>query len=151
MLGANVNIASPEGYELPASVVSECVRVARGSARVQQFRDPRAAVMNADAVYTDVWTSMGQEAETTDRKRTFAPYQVNTRLMGYARRHALFMHCLPAHRGQEVTADVLESDRSVVFDQAENRLHVQKALLVMLLAPTANLAGRGFSAAEWQG
>ena len=89
----------------------------------------------ADAVYTDVWTSMGQEAETGDRKRAFAPYQVNDALMARAEPDAIFMHCLPAHRGEEVTAGVFESPASVVFDQAENRLHAQKALLLMLLAP----------------
>src|SRR5205814_6822436 len=89
----------------------------------------------ADAVYTDTWTSMGQETEADIRRRVLAPYQVNDELMALARPGALFMHCLPAHRGDEVTADVFESDISVVFDQAENRLHGQKALLLMLLAP----------------
>jgi len=90
------------------------------------------AVKGADAVYTDVWTSMGQEREADMRLRIFAPYQVNATLMSHARPDALFMHCLPAHRGQEVTSDVIDSSASVVFDQAENRLHVQKALLSML-------------------
>ena len=89
----------------------------------------------ADAVYTDTWTSMGQEHEACVRRRIFAPYQVNEDLMSLAKPHALFMHCLPAHRGEEVTAGVFESESSVVFDQAENRLHGQKALLLMLLAP----------------
>jgi ornithine carbamoyltransferase len=92
-------------------------------------------VAGADAVYTDTWTSMGQEAEADVRRRVFAPYQVNGKLMKAAGAHALFMHCLPAHRGEEVTAAVFESAASVVFDQAENRLHGQKALLAMLLAP----------------
>jgi ornithine carbamoyltransferase len=97
------------------------------------FTDPVEAVRDADAVYTDVWTSMGQEAESEKRRRAFAGYQVNEELLRHARPGALFMHCLPAKRGEEVTADVLESPVSVVFDQAENRLHTQKALLMMLL------------------
>ena len=91
----------------------------------------------ADAVYTDTWISMGQEKEAELRRGIFAPYQVNEELMSLAKPGALFMHCLPAHRGEEMTADVFESDASVVFDQAENRLHGQKALLLMLLAPAA--------------
>jgi ornithine carbamoyltransferase len=91
-------------------------------------------VVGADAIYTDTWTSMGQEAEAQTRRQIFAPYQVNEALMSLAKPGALFMHCLPAHRGEEVTADVFESPASIVFDQAENRLHCQKALLLMLLA-----------------
>jgi ornithine carbamoyltransferase len=97
------------------------------------------AVKDADVVYTDTWTSMGQEAEAAVRRRIFAPYQVNDELLSLAKPGALFMHCLPAHRGEEVTAEVFESDASVVFDQAENRLHGQKALLLMLLAPAAGI------------
>jgi ornithine carbamoyltransferase len=92
-------------------------------------------VSGAAAVYTDVWTSMGQEEEAAERRRIFAPYQVNAALMARAGRDARFMHCLPAHRGEEVTADVMESPASIVFDQAENRLHTQKALLLTLMAP----------------
>jgi ornithine carbamoyltransferase len=132
MLGAHVRIASPRGYELPDYVLDDVGRIARGGATVDQFTDPITAVKGADAVYTDVWTSMGQERETETRLRIFAPYQVNTSLMSQARPDALFMHCLPAHRGQEVTSDVIDSTASVIFDQAENRLHVQKALLSML-------------------
>jgi ornithine carbamoyltransferase len=91
-----------------------------------------AAVRGADAVYTDVWTSMGQESETARRHEVFAPFQVNEDLMASAADGALFMHCLPAHRGEEVTDEVIDSDASVVFDQSENRLHTQKALLAML-------------------
>jgi ornithine carbamoyltransferase len=98
------------------------------------MHDPEDAVIGADAVYTDVWTSMGQEAESNERQRIFAPYQVNSALLGLAKPDAIFMHCLPAKRGQEVTNEVMESPRSAAFDQAENRLHVQKALLVMLLS-----------------
>jgi ornithine carbamoyltransferase len=101
---------------------------------VVRFRDPREAVDGVDAVYTDVWASMGQENQLPARKQAFMPYQVTGELMAVAAPHAMFMHCLPAHRGEEVTADVFESPASVVFDQAENRLHAQKALLVTLLA-----------------
>jgi len=132
MLGATVRVASPRGYELPDHVLDDAARIARAGATVDQFTDPVTAVKGADAVYTDVWTSMGQERETDMRLRIFAPYQVNPSLMSHAHDDALFMHCLPAHRGQEVTAEVIDSSSSVVFDQAENRLHVQKALLAML-------------------
>jgi len=99
-----------------------------------RFRDPREAVDGVDAVYTDVWASMGQESQLPARKQIFMPYQVNAALMAGAAKEAMFMHCLPAHRGEEVTAEVFESPASVVFDQAENRLHAQKALLLTLLA-----------------
>jgi len=135
MLGVNVHVASPDGYQLPHTVVQQATGVARHGARLRLFTDAADAVAGADAVYTDTWTSMGQEAEADVRRATFARYQVNDALMAQARPDALFMHCLPAHRGEEVTADVLESPAAVVFDQAENRLHCQKALLLMLLAP----------------
>jgi ornithine carbamoyltransferase len=133
MLGVTVHIASPRGYELPDQVIADAERVARGGARVRRFLDPREAVTGVDAVYTDVWTSMGQEAEAADRRRMFAPYQVNSALMSYAGAQAVFMHCLPAHRGEEVTSEVIDSPVSIVFDQAENRLHTQKALLSLLI------------------
>jgi ornithine carbamoyltransferase len=132
MLGAHVRIASPEGFELRESVVESVARIAVAGGSLERVTDPVAGVRNADAVYTDVWTSMGQEHEAEARFDVFAPYQVNAALMAHARPGALFMHCLPAHRGQEVTDDVMDSSSSVVFDQAENRLHVQKALLAML-------------------
>lgn len=132
-LGVSVHLASPPGYELPARVIQDATRSARDGGRVRVFADPREAVAGADAVYTDVWTSMGQEQEAAERRRTFRPFQVNKALMAAAAPGAIFMHCLPAHRGEEVTADVFESPTSVVFDQAENRLHTQKALLMMLL------------------
>jgi ornithine carbamoyltransferase len=135
MLGVNVHLASPRGYALPDAIVDSARKVARHGASIRQFIEPEAAVRGAAAVYTDVWTSMGQEAETKARKAAFAPYQVTTALMKRAGRQAKFMHCLPAHRGEEVAADVFDSPASVVFDQAENRLHSQKALLLMLLAP----------------
>ena len=133
MLGVSVRVASPEGYELPDRTVRDATRVARDEARIVRLRDPREAVAGAHAVYTDAWTSMGQEREADGRRRVFAPYQVTGALMAAAAPGALFMHCLPAHRGEEVTAEVLESLVSVVFDQAENRLHTQKALLLLLL------------------
>jgi len=134
MLGIHVHLATPQGFELPSRVVEDAMRTARDGAVLRRFHDPREAVAHADAVYTDVWTSMGKEAEAATRSAVFQPYQVNAQLMDAATPGALFMHCLPAHRGEEVTADVFESPASVVFDQAENRLHTQKALLLMLLS-----------------
>jgi ornithine carbamoyltransferase len=139
MLGVHVHVASPEAYQLPHAVVQQATSHARHGARLRLFSDAADAVAGADAVYTDTWTSMGQEDESELRRAVFAPYQVNEELMSLAKPGALFMHCLPAHRGEEVTADVFESEASVVFDQAENRLHVQKALLLMLLAPASSL------------
>jgi ornithine carbamoyltransferase len=133
MLGARVRVASPRGYELPDRVITASRRVAAEGGEVERCLDPREAARGADAIYTDVWASMGEEQEADARRVIFAPYQVNRPLMNLAAPDALFMHCLPAHRGEEVTADVLESPASVVFDQAENRLHTQKALLQMLL------------------
>jgi len=133
MLGVSVHVASPEGYELPSRVVEEAARVARHGAQLRLFRNPQEAVRGVDAVYTDVWTSMGQESETARKGGVFAPYQVTSEVMRHAAPGALFMHCLPAHRGEEVTAEVIESPCSVVFDQAENRLHTQKALLLTLM------------------
>jgi ornithine carbamoyltransferase len=133
MLGMTTRVATPKGYELPNKAVLEAARVAADGAELLQFSDPKKAVEGADAVYTDVWTSMGQEVEYAERKKIFARYQVNETLMSRAKPSALFMHCLPAHRGEEVTDEVIESSSSVVFDQAENRLHAQKALLLMLV------------------
>jgi ornithine carbamoyltransferase len=134
LLGIPLHIASPRSYELPPQVLDAARRVAADGADLRLFTDPREAVQGVDAVYTDVWTSMGQEREADRRRQTFAPYQVNRQLMAAAAPGALFMHCLPAHRGEEVTPEVLDSPVSVVFDQAENRLHTQKALLLMLLS-----------------
>ena len=133
MLGVHLHVASPAGYQLPHAAVQQATAVALLGARLRLFEDAADAVAGADAVYTDTWTSMGQEAEAERRREAFEPYQVNDALMSLAKPGALFMHCLPAHRGEEVTAEVIESPASVVFDQAENRLHGQKALLVMLL------------------
>jgi ornithine carbamoyltransferase len=131
-MGVKLNVASPPGFELPDRIVEEALANSQDGGAVELFIDPMAAVAGVDAVYTDVWTSMGEEAEADQRRRIFAKYQVNDRMMAAAASDALFMHCLPAHRGEEVTADVIESAASVVFDQAENRLHTQKALLLML-------------------
>ena len=134
MMGINVHVATPTGYRLPDAVVREARRMAQYGADVHTFDDPYDAARGVDAIYTDVWASMGEEGEAEERRVVFAPYQVNAALMNAAAPNALFMHCLPAHRGEEVTEEVLESPASVVFDQAENRLHVQKALLLTLLA-----------------
>jgi ornithine carbamoyltransferase len=133
LTGLHVRIASPEGYELPAAVIEAAARVSLHGATLTLLRDPVEAVSGADAIYTDVWTSMGQENEATTRQSVFLPYQVNAALMARAAADAVFMHCLPAHRGDEVTDEVMDSPASVVFDQSENRLHAQKAILLMLL------------------
>jgi ornithine carbamoyltransferase len=134
MLGATVRLASPPAYELDEAARRIIVRSSHASGRLEVTNDAAAAVRGAHAVYTDVWTSMGQEAEEEARRVAFAPYQVNAGLMSQAAPDALFMHCLPAHRGEEVTEAVIDSDASVVFDQSENRLHTQKALLALLAA-----------------
>ena len=139
MLGVHFHVASPEAYQLPGEAVQEATSRARHGARLRLFNEAVDAVAGADAVYTDTWVSMGQESESDVRRRVFAPYQVNEDLMSLARPGAVFMHCLPAHRGEEVTSEVIDSDASVVFDQAENRLHAQKALLVMLLVGGAGI------------
>jgi ornithine carbamoyltransferase len=136
MLGMSVRVATPQGYELPNNVVLEAARVAAAGAELVQFTDPKKAVEGADAIYTDVWTSMGKEVEYAERKKIFSRYQVNEALMARARPDVVFMHCLPAHRGEEVSEEVIESPASVVFDQAENRLHAQKALMLMLIGST---------------
>jgi ornithine carbamoyltransferase len=133
-LGADVWIASPQFYEpKPEAVAWALRRATQTGARVTVTNDPRAAVSGADIVYTDVWTSMGQESEAQERRQVFRPYQVNLELFALAKPNAIFMHCLPAHRGEEVTADVIDSTHSVVFQQAENRLHVQKAIMIGLM------------------
>lgn len=133
-LGMHFSIAAPPHYGPKRAIVERALELACGSgAQIEISSDPATAVQSADAVYTDVWASMGQESEIEDRKKIFAPYQVNEALFSHARKDTLFMHCLPAKRGQEVTDAILEAPQSVVFEQAENRLHVQKALLLMLL------------------
>jgi ornithine carbamoyltransferase len=133
-LGVSVNVATPPGFEPKAEMVEDAKALAKKTgARVHLFNDPLEAVAGAQAVYTDVWASMGQEYAAHLRSQVFAPYRVTEELMAAAGSGALFMHCLPAHRGQEVTDAVIDSAQSIVFDQAENRLHVQKALLLLLM------------------
>lgn len=133
-MGMDIAIGCPKGYEPDSNVVSLAVHngVLSGS-KVTITESPEEAMKNADIVYTDVWTSMGQEAEAGARYKIFSPYQVNKELFGLAKSDAIFLHCLPAHRGEEVTADVIDGPQSVVFDEAENRLHVQKAVMVLLM------------------
>ncbi len=136
LTGMEMVIASPEGYQLDAETVARARALAeQGGGRLTLTTDPVAAVRDADVVYTDVWTSMGQEDEAERRRAIFPPYQVNTALMAHARPDAIVMHCLPAHRGEEITNEVADGPQSVIFDQAENRLHAQKGVLVWLLAP----------------
>jgi ornithine carbamoyltransferase len=133
-VGSKLTIAAPAAYLPDGEVTAAAQAIATETgAQIEITQDPGLAVAGADAVYTDVWASMGQEDEAAKRAKIFAPYQVNEELMAQASPDAIFMHCLPAHRGEEVTAGVMDSERSVAFDQAENRLHVQKAILVSLL------------------
>jgi ornithine carbamoyltransferase len=133
-LGVSVSVATPAGFEPKAEIVEDAKACARKTgAKIQLFHDPVEAVAGAHAVYTDVWASMGQEYAAHLRAQVFAPYQVTADLMAAADPGAVFMHCLPAHRGQEVAAEVMDSPRSIVYDQAENRLHVQKALMILLM------------------
>jgi ornithine carbamoyltransferase len=133
-LGVDFAISTPEGYAPNADIVAQAEGLAEVSgARLEVTNDPAVAVSGANAVYTDVWTSMGKEKESAKRRKIFAGHQVNEALMAQARPDAVFMHCLPARRGEEVTDEVIESGQSIVFDQAENRLHAQKALLLMML------------------
>jgi len=132
--GMNFRIASPAGYAVKEGILHQAKEYAAAiGAQIFCTEEPQLAVNNADVVYTDVWASMGQEAEAEQRRQVFAGYQVNDRLMMLAREDAIFMHDLPAHRGQEVSEDILDSPQSVVFDQAENRMHLQKALLAQVL------------------
>ncbi len=131
-LGFTLNIACPPGYQPKDHIMS-----AWGD-NSQLIGNPLSACKDADLVVTDVWASMGQEGEADDRNKVFVPYQVNAALMAQAKSDALFMHCLPAHRGEEVSADVIDGPQSVVWDEAENRLHAQKALLEFLLPPAQN-------------
>jgi ornithine carbamoyltransferase len=133
-MGMNFTIASPEGFELPGEVVEIGRRLATESGgAVRLLRDPREAVAGAQVVYTDTWVSMGQEEDSGPREAAFRPYQVNSELVALADRAAIVLHCLPAHRGQEITDEVADGPQSLIFPQAENRLHAQKAILVSLL------------------
>ena len=133
-LGAHITVCSPEGYEPNARIINEAMLMARESGSdIRILNDPDTGVRGADAVYTDVWASMGQEDETEERSAIFNDYRVDEEMMAAAKPGAFFMHCLPAHRGQEVTSGVIDSPASIVFDIAENRLHVQKAVLALLM------------------
>lgn len=133
-VGMNISIASPSGYKPNKDIVENAKKFAKymGS-KIEITDDPVAAVKNADIVYTDVWASMGQEKEAEERKKKFAKYQVNPKLIRNAKEDYLFMHCLPAHRGEEVVNEVADSPNSVIFDEAENRLHVQKAIMALVM------------------
>lgn len=134
-VGAHIKVATPAGYEPDAAIVAEAKRAARETrGKIEILRSPEEAVSGAQAVYTDVWASMGQEQEASVREAAFAGYQINKELFSHAARDAVFLHCLPAHRGLEVSGDLIDSPRSIVFDEAENRLHVQKAILLTLMS-----------------
>jgi ornithine carbamoyltransferase len=132
--GANFVCASPRGYWLDEASVTKAGRMAEEvGGSVALTESPEQAVHSADVIYADVWASMGQESETAERARVFAPYQVNNALVSRAKPKSIVMHCLPAHRGAEIMDDVIDGPHSVVFDQAENRMHAQKAILAMLM------------------
>jgi ornithine carbamoyltransferase len=132
--GSKMSVSTPVGFEPDPEILEHAKQDGQKTGfQVELTSDPYEALQQADAVYTDVWTSMGQESEKEKRAQIFSSYQVNRELMNQAKKDALFMHCLPAHRGEEVTDEILDSQRSIVFDQAENRLHVQKAIMVLLI------------------
>jgi len=133
-LGSKIRIATPMGYNPDPQIVADAKEIAsQTGAVIELLSDPHDAVFGVDAIYTDAWASMGQEHEAELRAKIFPPYQLNAQLAAEAAPHAVFMHCMPAHRGEEITDEVMDSERSVVFEQAENRLHVQKAILYLLL------------------
>jgi ornithine carbamoyltransferase len=133
MLGGNFTIANPEGYDMPDAAKQTGAKLAAPSgAAITYLRDPHQAVKNAQVIYTDTWTSMGQEEEAARREQVFPPYQVNTQLVSEANKDVIVMHCLPAHRNHELTDDVADGPHSVIFPQAHNRLHAQKAILARL-------------------
>jgi ornithine carbamoyltransferase len=136
-------VATPKGYGPNTQILADAQTIAEQTgAVIDVLSDPHEAVEGVDAVYTDAWASMGQEHETGKRAKIFPPYQMNQELVEGAASHAVFMHCLPAHRGEEITDAVMDSERSVVFDQAESRLHVQKAILYLLLGGETRLPAR---------
>jgi ornithine carbamoyltransferase len=144
-LGANMTVATPRGYSPDIEIVTIAREMAQANnCEVRLIQDPQAAAEGADAVYTDVCVSMGMEHESTKRAPIFRPFQVNEALMSRAKRSAVFMHCLPARRNEEVTDAVIDSPQSIVFDQAENRLHAQKAVLLLLLGGLTNVEGFNF-------
>jgi ornithine carbamoyltransferase len=142
LVGMNFHFCSPSGYEVEKDVLGKGKKFAALSgSQIQLTNDPHKAAKGADVIYTDVWISMGQETEAKKRRRAFSGYQVDNKLLSLAKKDVLFMHPLPAHHGEEVAAGLLDDPRSVVFDQAENRLHLQKALLVRLLS-NPRMSGR---------
>jgi ornithine carbamoyltransferase len=138
-VGMDIAVASPKGHTCDERIIAESIEDAKVSgARVILTEDPKEAVADADVVYTDTWVSMGQEAEKAERLKLFSPYQVDSKLFSLAKNDAIFLHCLPAYRGYEVTEDIIDGPQSVVFDEAENRMHVQKAIMVMLMGRKSN-------------
>jgi len=134
ILGSDFSIASPAGYKIKPDIFDKAKEIAdKTGVKILQTNSPEDAVRDADIIYTDVWTSMGEEAERAERIKKFEEYQVNNKLLEYANEDAIVMHCLPAHRGEEITSDVLDGPHSVVLDESENRLHIQKAILVKLM------------------
>ena len=142
-LGSSIRISAPKGYGCNSQIVADARKYAKQTgARIEFLTDPHAAVTGVDAVYTDAWASMGQESEAAERAKIFHAYRVDQVMMAEAAPHAAFMHCLPAHRGEEVTDEVMDSENSVIFEQAENRLHVQKSILYLLLGGAVRLPAR---------
>jgi len=132
--GISMNVATPLGYEPDSAVLNQTQAIAKSAkCKINLFHDAKQAVCGADVIYTDVWASMGQEDEAQERKKNFQSFQINKQLVALAKKSALIMHCLPAHRGEEITDEAIDSKNSVVFDEAENRMHVQKAILITLL------------------
>lgn len=131
LMSMNISIACPKGCDPDAKIIKEFN--GNPKAKISMLRDPKEAVKNADVVYTDVWVSMGQEKQSAAKKKKFKGYKINKKLLSLAKKDAVMMHCLPAHRGEEITDDVIDGEQSIVFDQAENRLHAQKALLEILI------------------
>ncbi len=141
-VGMDISIATPKGYEPDAEIVNEALEIAAVTgSKITLSNDPLVAAQDADVLYTDVWASMGRETEQNVRKIAFAGYQINQQVMDAAKGDAIVLHCLPAHRGEEITDDVMESKQSVVFDQAENRLHIQKAIMVLLMGQPKKQGG----------
>ncbi len=141
-VGMDISIATPKGYEPDAEIVNEALEIAAVTgSKITLSNDPLVAAQDADVLYTDVWASMGRETEQNVRKIAFAGYQINQQVMDVAKGDAIVLHCLPAHRGEEITDDVMESKQSVVFDQAENRLHIQKAIMVLLMGQPKKQGG----------
>lgn len=134
VMGMDIRVATPPGYEPDRAIVERAKNMARNKGTsIEIMQEPADAIREADVVYTDIWTSMGQEREEEERREIFRPYQINRTLVEKAKQDAIIMHCLPAHIGEEITEEMMEAKGSVIFDQAENRLHMQKALLAMLM------------------